>query len=171
MSDRFQTNMEIGGPLDRAHLGELDDLASDWEIDWSDRATREDIEQASATRTPLELTDNELSYGGHETLTAFCQAHQLPYKVTIDGKYEYTGEVRVWAPGMATELLQTATNDANAVLALSDLRQLEEGGKTLADAIRVLAGFDEFTLPALELLGDHDVDEQVMSGDERLLEM
>jgi len=171
MSDRFQTKMEIGGPLDRAHLDELDDLASEWEIDWSDRATRRDIEQASATRTPLELTDNELSYGGHETLTAFCQAHQLPYKVTIDGKYEYTGEVRVWAPGMATELLQTATNDGNAVLALSELRQLEEGGKTLADAIRVLAGFDEFTPPALELLGDQDVDEEVMSGGKRLLEL
>jgi hypothetical protein len=171
MSDRFQTKIEIGGPLDRAHLDELDDLASEWEIDWTDRATRRDIEQASATRTPLELTDNELTYGGHETLAAFCQTHQLPYKVTIDGKYEYTGEVRVWAPGRATELLQTATNDGNAVLALSELRQLEEGGKTLADAIRFLAGFDEFTLPALELLGDQDVDEQVMSGDERLLEL
>ena len=111
------------------------------------------------TRTTLELTDNELSYGGHETLAAFCHAHQLPYKVTIDGKYEYTGEVRVWAPGMASELLQTATNDGNAVLALSELRQLEQDGKTLADAIRVLAGFDEFTVPALELVGDQDLDD------------
>ncbi len=160
MSDRFQTKMEIGGPLDRAHLDELDDLASEWEIDWSDRATREDIEHASATRTALELTDNELSYGGHETLAAFCKANQLPYKVTIDGKYEYTGEVRVWAPGMPTELLQTATNDGNAVLALSELRQLEQDGKTLADAIRVLAGFDEFTVPALELVGDQDMDDK-----------
>ena len=160
MSDRFQTKIEIGGPLDRAHLDELDDLASEWEIDWTDRATRRDIEQASATRTPLELTDNELSYGGHETLTAFCQAHQLPYKVTIDGKYEYAGEVRVWAPGMATELLQTATNDGNAVLDLSELRRLEEGGKTLADAIRVLAGFDELTVPALELISSQNADDR-----------
>src|SRR6266542_1292242 len=160
MSDRFQTKIEIGGQLARAHMDELDDMASEWEIDWSDRATREDIEEAAATRTALELTDNELSYGGHETLAAFCQAHQLPYKVTIDGKYEYTGEVRVWAPGMATELLQTATNDGNAVMALSELRQLDEGGKTLADAIRMLAGFDEFTVPALLLVGDQDVDEK-----------
>jgi hypothetical protein len=100
------------------------------------------------------LTDNELSYGGHETLALFCQAHELLYKVTIDGL------VRVWAPGMATELLQTATNDGNAVLALSELRKLEDGGKTLADAIRVLAGFDEFTVPALELVGDQDVDDK-----------
>jgi hypothetical protein len=49
VSERFQTKIEIGGPLDRAHLDELDDLASEWEIDWSYRATREDIEQASAT--------------------------------------------------------------------------------------------------------------------------
>src|SRR5216684_8243224 len=160
MSDRFQTKIEIGGLLDRAHLDELDDLASEWEIDWTDRATRSDIEQASATRTPLELTDNELSYGGHETLTAFCQAHQLPYKVTIDGKYEYTGEVRVWAPGMATELVQTATNDGNAVLALSELRQLEQDGNTLADPIRVLAGFDEFTVPALALISSQNADDR-----------
>ena len=154
MSERFQTKIEIGGPLDRAHLDELDDLASEWEIDWSDRATREDIEQASVTGTALVLTDNELSYGGHETLAVFCQAHELLYKVTIDGL------VRVWAPGMATELLQTATNEGNAVLSLSELRHLEESGKTLADAIRVLAGFDEFALPALELLGHQDVDDK-----------
>jgi hypothetical protein len=160
MSDRFQTKIELGGQLDRAHLDGLADLISEWEIDWSDRATREDIEQAAAAQTALELTDNELSYGGHETLATFCQAHQLPYKVTIDGKYEYTGEVRVWAPGMATELLQAATNDGNAVLALSELRQLQVAGKTLADAIRILAGFDEFTVPALELVGDQDVDEK-----------
>jgi hypothetical protein len=63
MSERFQTKIEIGGQLDRAHLDELDDLASEWEIDWSYRATRENIEQASATGTALVLTDNELSYG------------------------------------------------------------------------------------------------------------
>ena len=158
MSDRFQTKIELGGQLDPTHLDELADLASEWEIDWSDPATRGDIEQAAAAQTALELTDNELSYGGHETLAAFCHAHQLPYKVTIDGRYEYTGEVRVWR--MATELLQTATNDGNAVLDLSELRRLEEGGKTLADAIRALAGFDEFTVPALELISSQNADDR-----------
>src|ERR1700694_2830413 len=93
MSDRFQTKIELGGQLDRAHLDELDDLASEWAIDWSDPATREDIERACTTQTALVLTHNELGYGGHETLSAFCQAHQLPYKVTVDGSYEYSGEV------------------------------------------------------------------------------
>src|SRR6266542_3656125 len=69
MSDRFQTKIEIGGQLARAHMDELDDMASEREIDWSDRATREDIEEASATRTALELT-------GGERLVEPLEAHE-----------------------------------------------------------------------------------------------
>jgi hypothetical protein len=89
--------------------------------------------------------------------------------VTIDGKYEYTGEVRVWAPGMATELLQTATNDGNAVLALSELRKLEDGGKTLAGAIRLLAGFGVHDTRA-GAGGRSGYGRQAISGDEPLLD-
>ena len=145
MSDRFATEVTIGGNLPRkevknlAHAITQDGLG----IEYQDKDSNElclYILSAAAKKEPLSFSNTEVANGATENLERFCQTHELSYVKRVEGKYEYNGEIHWWNPTM-TEPKSWADTDIGAhqpMLSRNTLQKLKDRGKTLEAALEFL---------------------------------
>ena len=146
MSDRFPTEITIGGQLTAKELAALvthvhaDGLGIEWEPAGKASSLKQRALQAVKDRQPVTFSDCEIANGDIPGTIAFCQKHNLSYVCRVTGKYDFNGEIRWWSPGMEKERVwQHTTKEADEpMLTMDDLKDLEADGKKLEDAISLL---------------------------------
>ena len=119
MSDRFQTEIEIGGTLSASSIVAFiealagDGLQTDWA--WGLTPGLDDVLQANPTE-PLHLVADE---GEGEFLATehVCREFGLSYRRTMTGKLGIDSGISVWRPVM--DLHRTSRTDQHGYVALS----------------------------------------------------
>jgi hypothetical protein len=122
MSDRFGVEIQIGGQLPVAKVQDLIDAINSegMSLDWGEcpirLKTREDLINCLASKeSPIVLVDDERAWGDIDDLEQTCQELGLIYKIIVEPRYEYSGELKFWSP--ATGLIEL---------------ECESGGKPIA---------------------------------------
>jgi len=118
MADRFATSIKIGGAISNKTLRGLATAIRDNQFGfiWGDElsGTESTDEVVLALRQEIEKQDGKLVcvniQCAEESLSDFCREHNLPYCKSVEGRYEFNGEIRWWVPGMEEE----AFSDADA---------------------------------------------------------
>jgi len=104
VSDRFQTEIRIGGKLPLSKVQELIDIinSGDWGLDWESVPLRlkskDDLMDCIAHGESLVLTDTERRPDLNDDIQEVLQELGLTYKIVIEPKYEYLGELKFWSP-------------------------------------------------------------------------
>jgi len=74
---------------------------------------------------------DEANYGNTDDVREACQNHGIAVRAACDAKYEWSGDVKVWFPGMPVELEAIADQTGAAVIPVADLQQWLKDGQTL----------------------------------------
>jgi len=166
MSDRFATSIEIGGKIPRSKLQKLIDIinSSDMSHDWGESPLRiksenDLLREINPNRKTLILVDLERAWGDTSNIEEQLQkklGSNITYRVLVEQKYEYDGELRFWSP--ETRLIELNC-DANG-LPLATHNDLKEMLDLLTDSKyninRVIKRLEKFTkgykVPALEII-------------------
>lgn len=130
MSDRFQTEIRIGGKLPLSKVQELIDIinSGDWGLDWEDvplrlRSKDDLMDCVSPTRGSLVLTDSERRPDLNDDIQEVLQELGLTYKIVIEPKYEYLGELKFWSP--ETRLVeQECESGGRPIATQEDLKEI-----------------------------------------------
>lgn len=130
MSDRFATQIEIGGLLETSRVQEFIDAINSerMSLEWGECPVKfkdkDDLARNLAgSNDPIILMDDERSWGGIEDLENTCQELGLTYKTTVFPKYEYDGELTFWSP--QTGLVQIVTDSSGHPIATQeDLKEI-----------------------------------------------
>jgi len=146
MSDRFMTEVEIGGKIPRSIIPDLIGAiqAAGLDLDWNDgepseEALRQKLEECNGKET-LSVNATELSGGNVDPLDQFCVANNIPFMKRVEGKYDYNGEIFWWQPGMRrAEVWEDTDKEATRVMiSLAALKKLRRSRKTLDQVIQKL---------------------------------
>lgn len=172
MSDRFSISIEIGGQLESSKIQELigkinsEDLSLDWGESPVRLKTKKDLLNCiSPTGTALYFVDDERAWGNIDDLEQACQELGLVYKIIIEPRYEYSGELKFWSP--ETGLIELECESGGRPVAtqedLKEILHLLHGATVLSiskqqfdkvdKAIKKLEGLTrEFTVPPFEIV-------------------
>jgi len=122
MSDRFGTSIEIGGKIPRSKLQSLIDIVncSDFQYDWGDARVKIETEKEllelkddKIGASTIFIVHDELAWGDTSGIEEQLQKElgfYIVYKVIVEPKYKYNGELRFWSPGTRLIELQCDTN-------------------------------------------------------------
>jgi len=145
MSDRFATEVEIGGDIPRSLIPSLAVAieSAGLGLEWGDSSSSEELRKAimdcNGTAT-LHVNATELAGGDTETLDEFCVSHGIAFTKRVDGKYEYNGEIHWWHPGL-DGVQSWSDTDKEGKLVMLRREALEEAlqkGSTLQQVIKHL---------------------------------
>jgi hypothetical protein len=107
MSDRFHTEIEIGGPVTSVQLRTIAELTGQvgMSCDWSGEENPDVIEKALQEQLAkdaryLTVNDPEVSHEFEADLTDYLIDQKIPWNKRVDAKYEYDAEFTWWRPGM-----------------------------------------------------------------------
>jgi len=144
MSDRFMTEVEIGGKIPRSIIPDLIGAiqAAGLDLDWNDgepseEALRQKLEECNGKET-LSVNATELSGGNVDPLDQFCVANNIPFMKRVEGKYDYNGEIFWWQPGMP-KILSWEDTDHEAkriMVSLPMLKKARQAKKLLGTVIK-----------------------------------
>lgn len=107
MSDRFPTEIQLGGKLRRKDIdGLLEAIEQDGAgFEWGDPANRpeseEDIVDGLDENGWLVLCDDSASCGEFLEIETYCRKYGIAYHRHNDAKYEFDAAWEVWFPGMS----------------------------------------------------------------------
>lgn len=147
MSDRFPTEVEIGGPLTKAQLRQIAELAGqcslscNWEQnydpDWIEKRL---MAQLEADEQFLELNDHDISHEYEQELTDYLIEQGIPWNKRVTARYEYDADLTWWRPGMKRpEQWCMMDHDCNSVqVSLELLKKWRKQRKGLDWAIKQL---------------------------------
>lgn len=149
MSDRFHTEIEIGGPVTSAQLKTIASLTAQvgmscaWEdiIDdvWIEQHLLRQMEENDQYFT---VNAHELSPDFEQDLTDFLIENGIPWNKRVSAKYEYDSELTWWRPGMKRAETWTYLDpDAQTVhVSVDRLKKWRKQRKTLTWIIKYLEG-------------------------------
>ncbi len=108
MSNRFATSIEIGGKIPRSKVETLIGIinSSNMSHDWGESPlimeSEDDLLCAiHPDRKTLTLVDLERTWGDTSDIEEQLQdelGSEIIYKIIVEPKYEYSGELRFWSP-------------------------------------------------------------------------
>lgn len=161
MADRSAATITIGGPLP---LSRVRDLAAaidmqGCEIHEPDAVDEpESLAEIAQRGVPIRVIDPEAAGGTMDEVEALCREIGLTYVRTTDARYEDSGEVMWWAPGMAAPGWTEGDQSGDALLPVARVAAvLNEPGEAEArlSALRaLLAERTPVTVPPLVLVDE-----------------
>jgi len=152
MADYMAAHIKIGGKLQRSKLQEFLNLIQDLSAEdyWSSPANQEYLQECLGDKKPMVLYDDQARYGEFEELESFCMENHLTFKRTSSPKYEYDGQIRYFSPDAGDQYIG-ATDDGEAYLKLSELKDDQDKGLTLQQVIEKVEEYDG-KVPVFELI-------------------
>lgn len=147
MSDRFPTEIEIGGPLTKAQLRQIAELTGqvgmscnweqNYEPDWIEQKLMAQLAEDSEF---LEVNDHEISHEFEQDLTDYLIEQGIPWNKRVTARYEYDADLTWWRPGMKRpEQWCMMDHDCNSVqVSLELLKKWRKQRKGLAWVIKQL---------------------------------
>ncbi len=152
MADYMAAHIKIGGKLQRSKLQEFLSLIQDLSAEdyWSSPADQEYMQECLGDKKPIGLYDDEARYGQFEELERFCVENNLTFRRQSSPKYEYDGQIRYFSPDAGDQYIG-ATDDGEAYLRLSELKDYQDKGLTLQEVIEKVEEYDG-KVPVFELI-------------------
>jgi hypothetical protein len=138
MSERFATNVEIGGDIPRSLIASLAEAieSAGLGLEWGDTSSTKDLRKALLGcdgKSTLHVKATELAGGDIDPLDKYCVSHGIAFTKRVDGKCEYNGVIHWWHPGLSG-IQEWHDTDKQANLVMLQRETLEEAlqkGKTL----------------------------------------
>ena len=122
MGEPIGMMIEIGGKLSAKKMGDLISAIDDDLQEWSSPLTAEELKTFKGKLTIYGVSN----YGECDELKKFLRENKMSYIHTIEGKYEYEGEVSFWNPKMDKEVSMMADQQGNPTVKLDALKNLEK---------------------------------------------
>ena len=122
MSEPIGMMIEIGGKLSAKKIGDFISAINDDLQEWSSPLTAEEVKTFKGKLTIYGVSN----YGECDDLKKFLRENKLSYIHTIEGMYEYNGEVKFWTPKMPDEVSVQADQGGNPVVNMALLKNLEK---------------------------------------------
>lgn len=130
MPDRFAATIDIGDEITNpkvaaALITAIADDGPRWE--WGEPSLESedeiiDLMQDTAGGT-LRLVDEEARYGQFDAIESACRELGLSFVRHSEARYEYDGELVWWQPGMNEVGWSCADQEANPLVAVSEIRR------------------------------------------------
>ncbi len=163
MSDRFATQISIGGKIPRKVAEELcgvissEGLSLGWDGEPFEPKKPEDLVEADKD-TGLTLYDVERAWGSFDDLEEFLVEHGIAFDRSHEPKYEYDGELVMFRPGMRVAEVFTADTSGKILVRAEELQNVIKllrakgrvPGKAVEAAREQLAGLTGAGIPGLE---------------------
>jgi len=115
MSEMIGVNIEIGGELPVAKIGEFLKILNDDISDINTGPTDEEGLRNEAGKDPIKWY-GIANYGLAKDLTNFCKDNKLSYIFMSDAKYEYDAQKEFWTPDRKYAVTINCTQDGTEVV-------------------------------------------------------
>ena len=142
MSDKFNTELLLGGKIPKSKLQDLvDELdATGWYTQWAEAGSNQVLDELrDPENSNPQFTQQDTHLRGQDTLFDFLQENNIAYHFRISGNGVYDGEIQWWYPGYSAVKAAVSDTDAlNAVVSSDTLRKLKDDGLTLDQVIEAL---------------------------------